>query len=267
MSQGRETGGADVQVLVSSVDDVSAFSGPDFRALFEQLPGLYLVLDWSLRIVAVSDAYLAATMTRREEIVGRGMFDVFPDNPDDPAATGVSNLRSSLGRVRDQLVADTMSVQKYDIRRPDDEGGGFEVRYWSPHNSPVLDARGHLAYIVHRVEDVTEYVRLEERGSEQEQEILRRSAELQEANTELRRASTAKNDFLSRMSHELRTPLAAIGGFGELLTLAELDAEHVEWATLIVKASKHLTALVDDVLDRCCSTRSSSSSRWRRRAT
>jgi hypothetical protein len=63
-------------------------------------------------------------MTVREEILGRGLFEVFPDNPDDPEATGVGNLRASLDRVRRDLVADTMAVQKYDIRRPDSEGEG-----------------------------------------------------------------------------------------------------------------------------------------------
>ena len=53
---------------------------------------------------------------------------------------------------------------RYDIRRPDSEGGGFEVRYWSPLNSPVLDEWRRLRYIIHRVEDVTEFVRLRELG-------------------------------------------------------------------------------------------------------
>ena len=57
---------------------------PDFRALFESAPGLYLVLTPDLTIVAVSDAYLQATMAKRAEILGRRFFDVFPDNPDDP---------------------------------------------------------------------------------------------------------------------------------------------------------------------------------------
>ena len=69
---------------------------PDFRALFEGAPGLYLVLAPDLTIVGVSEAYLRATMTTRAQILGRGLFDVFPDNPDDSTATGVSNLRSSL---------------------------------------------------------------------------------------------------------------------------------------------------------------------------
>src|SRR3954469_8141682 len=113
--------------------------GQDFQVLFETAPGLYLALDPAFRIVAVTDAYLDATMTKREAIVGRDIFDVFPDNPDDPEATGVANLRASLERVRDSCMPDTMAVQKYDIRRPAAEGGGFDVRYWSPRNSPVLD--------------------------------------------------------------------------------------------------------------------------------
>ena len=72
---------------------------PDFRELFEQAPAPYLVLSPELAIVAVSDAYLRATMTKRDEILGRGIFDVFPDNPAEVAANGVSNLRASLERV------------------------------------------------------------------------------------------------------------------------------------------------------------------------
>src|SRR5262249_25060111 len=137
---------------------------PDFRVLFEAAPGLYLVLRPDFSIVAVSEAYLQATMTNREDILGRGVFDVFPDNPDDPHADGVRNLRASLMRVLRDKVADNMPVQKYDIRRPAAEGGGYEVRYWSPVNSPVLGDDGELIYIIHRVEDVTEFVRLHQRG-------------------------------------------------------------------------------------------------------
>jgi two-component system cell cycle sensor histidine kinase/response regulator CckA len=141
---------------------------PDFRALFESAPGLYLVLTPSLQIVAVSDAYLRATLTKREAIVGRGLFDVFPDNPDDPDADGVSNLRSSLARVLQRKVPDTMAVQKYDIRKPESEGGGFEERHWKPVNFPVLGRNNEVAYILHSVEDVTEVVLLKRQGIEHE---------------------------------------------------------------------------------------------------
>ncbi len=104
---------------------------PDFRALFEAVPGLYLVMTPSFEIVAASDGYLNATMTTRDDIVGRDFFDVVPDNPDEPAATGARNLTASLKRVLCDKRPDAM-------------------------NSPVLGARGEVMYIMHRVEDVTE---------------------------------------------------------------------------------------------------------------
>lgn len=166
---------------------------PDFRRLFESVPGAYLVLNPTFAIVAVTEAYLAATMTRREAILGRSIFDVFPDNPADPSATGVATLRRSLQHVLDERSADTMAVQKYDIRRPDSEGGGFEERHWSPINVPVFDAHGAVELILHCVEDVTEFVRIQRQGNElrsqagrMEAEILRRAQEIQETNRRLR---------------------------------------------------------------------------------
>ncbi|HEY7267500.1 MAG TPA: ATP-binding protein [Solirubrobacterales bacterium] len=222
---------------------------PDFRTLFEALPGLYLALDTELRIVAASDEFLAATMTKRDRIVGRGIFEVFPDNPDDPKASGVSKLSASLNRVRRERVPNAMAIGKYDIPRPEEEGGGFEKRFWSPKNLPVLDESGQLVYIIHRVEDVTEFVRLMDKRTEQEVEIYLRTQELQQLNEQLQAADQAKNEFLSRMSHELRTPLAAIMGFSELFALADLDEKKSEWAATLLRAGKHLLQLVDEVLD------------------
>lgn len=137
---------------------------PNYQALFEAAPGPYLVLSPELRIVAVNDAYLRATMTVREAIVGQLLFDVFPDNPDDPAATGVSNLRSSLMRVLEGRIPDVMAVQKYDVR---DEHGMFEERFWSPINIPVLGENRQVIAIIHHVVDVTQMVKMKQEGIEQ----------------------------------------------------------------------------------------------------
>ena len=132
---------------------------PDFRAIFEQMPECYLILMPDVprfTIAAVSDAYARATNTVREQIIGRALFEVFPDNPNDPHADGVKKLTDSLGRVLTNKMVDFMAVQKYDIPRQGGTGADFEVRYWSPNNSPVLDAGGDVRYIIHHVVDVTE---------------------------------------------------------------------------------------------------------------
>jgi signal transduction histidine kinase/ActR/RegA family two-component response regulator len=233
----------------------------DFRVVFESAPVSQLLLDPELVIVAVSDAYLRDTMTTRAQILGRGIFDVFPDDPGDPNSSG-SNMRASVDRVRRRGVTDTMAVQKHSVRRPEAAGGGFEVRYWSPVNSPVPGPGGPL-YILHRVQNVTEYVRraeqqteeqgqtagLRQRAQQMEAEILARSGELRDSNAALQAANDAKSEFLSRVSHELRTPLNAVLGFGELLSLGDITAEHSEWVTMILKAGRHLLQLLDEVLD------------------
>lgn len=208
---------------------------PDFQALFQSAPGLYLVLTPDLKIVTVSDAYLRATMTKREGILGRGIFDVFPDNPNDPSATGVRNLRTSLQRVLQDKTPDTMALQKYDIRKPESEGGGFEERFWSPVNSPVFGPDKEVVYIIHRVEDVTEFVRLKQQTLEQEKlaeklrtragqmeaEVYQRAAEVQEANRRLEAANQAllrelserkrAQGALSRSEKWFSTTLASVG--------------------------------------------------------
>jgi PAS domain-containing protein len=67
-----------------------------YAALFAASPAPFLILGPDaphFTIADVNDAYLAATMRTREDLVGRVMFEAFPDNPDDPAADGVSTGR------------------------------------------------------------------------------------------------------------------------------------------------------------------------------
>jgi PAS domain S-box-containing protein len=137
---------------------MNTISSVDFKALFEKLPGLYIILNPTFTITAISDAYLSATMTQREAIIGRSMFEIFPDNPDDIEADGVLNLRASLNFVLKHKRPHAMAVQRYDIRRPD---GIFEVRYWNRLNSPVFNEADELVYIIHNVVDATNYHNIE----------------------------------------------------------------------------------------------------------
>ena len=132
----------------------------NYQAIFEAVPNLHLILapDQDFTILAASDAQLRATYTRREESIGRPVFDVFRKNPDDPTEFGTSVLRDSLERVLRSRTPDRMAITRYDIPRPAAQGGGFELRYWRPLNVPVLDEHGAVLYIIHQVEDVTEEV-------------------------------------------------------------------------------------------------------------
>ncbi|MEH1834400.1 MAG: response regulator [Nostoc sp.] len=186
----------------------------NFQTLFESIPGLYIVYSLDFVIVGGSDAYFRATKTKREEVVGRSLFEVFPDNPDDPNATGVRNLRASLSSVLKYRKPHTMAVQKYDIRRPESEGGGFEERYWTLTNSPVFDENGEMTHIIHRAEDVTEFVRVQQQRNEQRQlnqslqsrteqmemEIYARAQELREVNEQLQAAGGDKGSIAKEFS-------------------------------------------------------------------
>jgi PAS domain S-box-containing protein len=243
-------------------------SRAELQSLFESLPGLYLVLTPELTIVAASDAYLKATLTTRAGILGRNLFEVFPDNPDDLNANGVSNLRASLDRVRQTAQPDTMAIQKYDIRRPD---GVFEEHYWSPINSPVLGAdRRRIEYIIHRVEEVTEYVRqraqppgetneLRARMEQMEAEIFLSSQKVQAANQQLAAVNQELEAFSYSVSHDLRAPLRHINGFSQALLedyAPRLDEEGRYFLQEVRNASLEMAQLIDDLLQLARVTRS-----------
>ncbi|MFL9813803.1 response regulator [Stutzerimonas sp. VN223-3] len=130
----------------------------DFKAIFEALPVLHLVLSANpdFIILAASDAHLLAINKRRENCVGRSIFDVFGKNPDEPDEFGSCALRASLDRVLQTGMPDRMAIIKYDVPSPALEGQNYEARYWSPTNLPVFDKKGKMYCIVHKTEDVTE---------------------------------------------------------------------------------------------------------------
>lgn len=185
-------------------DNFASLTNADFQSVFESAPDPYLVLNPQFVIVAVSRAYTSATMTQRADIVGRSIFEVFPDNPDDPSADGVSNLLASLQRVARTLRPDAMPLQKYDIPNPQAEGGGFAQRYWRPLNTPVTGPDGGLRFIIHRVEDVTEFVRLQREGISPRQldTALREQAERMETEVVTRSLEVAANSAQLRQANE-----------------------------------------------------------------
>ena len=267
----------------------SGMSDEIFGLLFETAPHPYLVLraDETFTIVAVNERYLDATGSDRSAIMGRGLFEVFPDNPDDTTATGVGDLRTSLERVKRERAADVMGVQKYDIPSPGSKGK-FEVKYWSPVNTPVCDADGTLLYIIHHVEDVTDFILSREQASKgsgerighvqaradrMESEVILRAGEVKEANRQIKAVveelerrkgelarlneqlkdlDRAKTAFFSNISHEFRTPLTLmLGSLQEALGDTSVDLPEVQRGQLAVarRNALRLLKLVNALLD------------------
>jgi hypothetical protein len=124
------------------------------RPHFETSPHPYMLLDPGpgLKIIDINAAYACVTYTDRNAIVGRPLFEVFPDNPEIETADGVSNLFESLRRVVQTGQPHAMAVQRYDVRDPN---GLFTEKYWQPINTPIHDQDHRLICLLHHVEDVT----------------------------------------------------------------------------------------------------------------
>jgi PAS domain-containing protein len=125
-----------------------------FQSEFDGSRHPYMLLDPGpgLHIVDINDAYAEATFITRRDVVGKSLFEIFPDNPDDALADGVSNLYASLRIVAQTGKPHALAIQRYDIRNPN---GEFIERHWQPINTPIHDADEHLIFLLHHVEDVT----------------------------------------------------------------------------------------------------------------
>lgn len=151
------------EALTSKINEL-AINEKKFQDIFESLPGLFLVLSTEFKIIAVSNTYLDAVIMDRDEILGKLIFDVFPDKKSSTLPNAEDNLRASFNRVIQTKLPDKMMMQQYDIKIKRFENGNdyFEILFWQPYNSPVLDDNGNLLYIIHHVENITKRKKVEQ---------------------------------------------------------------------------------------------------------
>lgn len=170
----------------------------DYAAVFQALPGMVALITPELVYADANEEFLRMSGRTRDQVVGRFLFDVFPDNPNDPAATGMRNLEISLRRVLATGERDTMALQRYDVESVECPGQ-WDERYWSPVNAPVFGPDGKVRLVVHRVEEVTELIRARggpggSRTRVLEAELYTRARELQEVNERLRGAHARERE-------------------------------------------------------------------------
>jgi len=183
-----------------------------------------------------------------------------PDNPLTPEAHSTRNLGRSLARVLATHAPDVMAIQRYDVPRVD--GQGFETRYWSSVNAPVLADYVRLGEENLRQRSVSEQLSAEKQHMEAE--IVQRSRELDTLNSSLHEANAAlseyargareeaerKNEFLAMLAHELRNPLAALSSALQVWEVAGTDARRQQELQAVCRRQMgNLTRLVDDLLE------------------
>jgi PAS domain S-box-containing protein len=193
----------------------------NFEALFSASPNPYVLLDLSLTIVGMNDAYLHVTMRKRKDLLGRNMFEAFPSDPD---SSSHRQLRGSLEKVVREKTADYLSLIEYAIPLP--SGQGFEERYWSATHTPLFNHNGEMTFILQHTVDVTELHRLRNLARTTilpsgpsaliETDMFRRAQAVQEAN----QALSEERQHLRGLFQQAPGFMAALGGPDHVFTMA-----------------------------------------------
>ena len=134
---------------------------PDFQALFRVSPYPYIVLDLELNIIGANDAYLRSTGRTESDLLGRYVFDAFPENPDDPGSTAMEEMRSSLLYAIESGEPHTTAFVRYSVPRETEHGKVFDERFWSTVHTPVKGADGRVAFVMQNAIDVTDLYRFD----------------------------------------------------------------------------------------------------------
>ncbi len=129
---------------------------PDFQALFRVSPYPYLLMDRAFNIIGANDAYLAATGRSEAELLGRYVFDAFPENPDDPGSTNLAEVRASILRAIASGEPDTTAFLRYSVPRQTPAGTVFDERFWSTVHTPIRGADGEVAFVAQNAIDVSD---------------------------------------------------------------------------------------------------------------
>jgi two-component system, OmpR family, sensor histidine kinase VicK len=141
-----------------------------FKILFEKSPGSLLVKADAPRftIVAASDAYLQVTSVKREDVLGRGFFEVFPDGHNDPTdETTARNVFTKVIKTGENV---DVPVYRFDALNP--LTNQPEERHWSCSNIPITGPDGKVVYILNTVIDISGEVKAKEAAVESENRLL-----------------------------------------------------------------------------------------------
>ncbi|MEJ5963619.1 PAS domain S-box protein [Pedobacter immunditicola] len=135
-----------------------------YKEIFNHSPIAKLILSVATPDFTILDAnntYLQATNTKKEELIGKPVFTVFPKNTLDPESKNIEQTLLSFEQVIQTRQPHTMEKYRYDIPVPGEDQ--FIEKYWITVNTPIFDAKGDIQFIIHAPRDVTAHHYLEKR--------------------------------------------------------------------------------------------------------
>jgi PAS domain S-box-containing protein len=196
------------------------------RLLLDAPVGAAVMLGPDLTYQLVNAVYAEVSGRPAEEMVNRPFVEVYPELEGSP----VHEKFKEVYRSGEPFVSQPTLVQ---IHR---NGGALDDRYFTYNLSPLRTLAGNVSGLMVIAVDITTEV--ESR------------AQVEQLNVELKAAARAKDEFLAMLAHELRNPLAPIGAAAEILQMVKLDEKRVRQTSQVIgRQVKHMTGLVDDLLD------------------
>ncbi len=225
---------------MAAINRALSRSEEQFRLIMENLVDLVALIDLDGRRIYNSPSY-SSILGDPDKLRGTVSFaEIHPDDADRVKQAFRETVRTGVGRRLEYRLMGAMG----------------QMRYIESQSNVIHDARGRAAQVLVVSRDVTERRQAEEAirelNASLERRVAERTAELAVARDRAEAADRTKSSFLATMSHELRTPLNSIIGFTGILLqglAGPLNEEQQKQMHMVQTSSRHLLALINDVLD------------------
>jgi signal transduction histidine kinase len=128
----------------------------DLELIFDGMPGNHLLIKADppvFTIVAAGKSHLEMTGRIKENVVGKGVFEVFPPNPDSLGVNSMHDLTASFMEAIETKKVSFLPAQRYDLGVL--ENTEYVEKFWRIRNTPVNDDNNMVSFIINSVEDVT----------------------------------------------------------------------------------------------------------------
>lgn len=213
----------------SFIQDISERKNAENQLKYQEEKYRNIIANMNLGLIEVDNNEIIKYVNQSFlEISGYEMNELIGKNPSKMFVFGENiEIMKNKQSLREKGISDI-----YQIPIKNKRG---ELRWWAISGAPNFDDKGNLLGSIGIHLDITEQKQLE--------------IDLENEKLKAEEASKAKEAFLANMSHEIRTPLNAIIGFLRELSkqeLTDLQKKYIENSSI---ASKHLLAIINNILD------------------